>query len=180
MVTLVTVLWLHTLASPAAAPATAIPDSLPAEAVPNYRVIEKGIAAAGQPSVETLARLKELGFKTVINLRPTDEAPVVVEEKRILEGQGLRYVSVPVTPATFSASDVESISKLLGDPESAPVLLHCSSSNRVGAVWGVIARQRGRSLEEAEAEARRAGLTSPAMIEAFRKVAADVVPVAHP
>ena len=160
----------------AATSTAAVPESLPADAVPNYRVVEPGLAAAGQPTADALARLKKLGFKTVINLRPDSEAPIVAEERRIVEAQGLRYVSVPVTPGTFSAADVAAVRAVLGDAAAAPVLLHCASANRVGAVWGVIARQRGQSLAEAEAEAKRVGLTSAAMIEAFRKVAAETTP----
>jgi uncharacterized protein (TIGR01244 family) len=155
-------------------PACPIPKSTPDDSIPNYTVLEPCVAAAGQPSADALGKLKALGFKTVINLRPVEEAPVVAEEERIVEAQGLRYVSVPVTPATFSAHDVESVRKVLEEPGIGPVLLHCASSNRVGAVWGLLARQRGRTLQEAEAEANRAGISSEAMKEAFRKLATEV------
>jgi uncharacterized protein (TIGR01244 family) len=136
-------------------------------------VIDPGVAAAGQPSVEALGRLKEMGFKTVVNLRTAAEAPVVAEEKKAVEAQGLRYLAVPITPDTFSAADVEAVQKVLDDPSAGPVLLHCASANRVGAVWGVIERRRGRNLEEAEREAKKAGLTSEPMTEAFRRVAGE-------
>jgi uncharacterized protein (TIGR01244 family) len=172
--------WVALVTAATAHAASSIPERLPADAIPNYSLIEPGLAAAGQPSAKTLAKLKDLGFKTVVNLRPLDEAPIVAEEQKIVEAQGIRYVSVPVTAATFSRDDVERVRRVLEDSASAPVLLHCASSNRVGAVWGVIARERGRSLDDAETEAKRAGLTSPAMIEAFRKVAADSRPTAQP
>ena len=156
----------------ATATSSPIPDHVPAEAIPNYRIVEPGLAAGGQPSAEALAKLKGLGFKTVINLRPEDEAPVVATEKKVVEAQGLRYVSVPVTPGTFSAADVDRIVHALDDTGAAPVLLHCASGNRVGAVWGVIMTRRGASLPQAEAEAKRVGLSSEAMVEAFRRVAA--------
>jgi uncharacterized protein (TIGR01244 family) len=155
------------------AAAASLPPSLPAESVPNYRVIAPGVAAAGQPSPEALAKLKELGFGTVITLRTAKEAPVVAEEQKIVEEQGLRYVAVPVTAETFSLADVDTVRKALDEAGEAPVLLHCASSNRVGAVWGVIARERGASAEEAENEAKKAGLSSAAMRDAFRKVAAE-------
>jgi uncharacterized protein (TIGR01244 family) len=160
------------LAAAATAATPSIPDSLPAESAPHYRVIAPGIAAAGQPSLETLGRLDTLGFKTVINLRAADEDPIVGEEQKIVEGRGLRYVSVPVTTSTLSISVAETVRQVIEDPEARPVLLHCATSNRVGAVWGVIARERGRSLEEAEAEAVRAGVTNPKVLAAFREVAA--------
>jgi uncharacterized protein (TIGR01244 family) len=157
----------------ATAAASATPENVAAQSIPNYSLVEPGLAVAGQPSAETLRRLKELGFKTVINLRPLGEAPIVAEERAIVEAQGLRYVSVPVTPSTFSAADVASVRQVLDDPAAAPVLLHCASANRAGAVLAVIAHQRGRTFDEAEAEGARTGLSSPAMIEAFRKVATE-------
>jgi uncharacterized protein (TIGR01244 family) len=152
------------------------PETLPADAIPNYRLVNPGLATAGQPSPETLAKLKELGFKTVVNLRPVGEAEVVAKEKGVIESQGLRYVSVPFTAATFSADDVEAVRSVLDDEGSAPVLLHCASANRVGAVWGILKRRQGLSLADAEAEARKVGLSSPTMIEAFHKVAGAIPP----
>ena len=62
-----------------------------------------------------------------------------------MEAQGLRYVWVPVTPDTLSLADVEAVEKVLDDPASGPVLLHCVSSNRVGGVWAV---RRGPTGQE--------------------------------
>jgi uncharacterized protein (TIGR01244 family) len=156
------------------------PEQLPSEALPQYRLVTPGLATGGQPSAETLAKLKELGFKTVVNLRTSGEAPIVAQEKTVVESQGLRYVSIPVTAGTFSSDDAEAVRRILDDEGAAPVLLHCTSANRVGAVWGVIQRRRGRSLADAEAEAKRIGLTSPALIDAFHKVVEGVVPVGGP
>ena len=64
----------------------------------------------------------------------------------MVEAQGLRYVSVPVTPETLSLADVEAVEKVLADAGARPVLLHCASSNRVGAVWAVIQARKGKSL----------------------------------
>jgi uncharacterized protein (TIGR01244 family) len=79
----------------------------------------------------TLAGLKDQGFKTVINLRTAGE-PGYVDEAKALAAQGIRYVHVPITPATFSAADVAAVRAVLDDPASGPVLLHCASANRVG------------------------------------------------
>lgn len=147
-----------------------VPDRLD---VPNYSVLAPGVAAAGQPPAAVIEKLKELGFRTVVNLRAATE-PGVAEEKAAVESQGLRYVHVPVTAASFSLEDAKAVAQVLDDAEAAPVLLHCSTSNRVGGVWGVVQTLKGKTPEEAEAEARKAGLTSAAMVEAYRRVAAEV------
>jgi uncharacterized protein (TIGR01244 family) len=149
-----------------------IPDAQPKDAVPNYQVVRPGLATAGQPSVEALARLKDLGFKTVVNLRPRGEDPIVEKEEAIVAAQGLEYVSVPITPATFSAADVAAVRKVLDDKDAGPVLLHCASGNRVGAVWAAIEVERGKSLAEAEAKGRKIGLSSQGMVEALHRVVA--------
>lgn len=155
-----------------AAPARAgeIPATVDAAQIPAYRVLAPGLAGAGQPAPEALARLGQMGFKTVVNLRPEKEGPA--EERATVEAQGLRYVPVPLTPDSFGLDDVVAVERVLADPAAAPVLLHCASSNRVGGVWAVLAARRGKSLEEALAAGREAGLHSPAMEDAVRRVLA--------
>jgi uncharacterized protein (TIGR01244 family) len=148
-----------------------IPESVDPASIPNYAIVKPGLAAAGQPTPEALRSLKERGFKTVVNLRAETE-PGVKEEEAIVRGLGLDYALVPITPSSFSQEHVDRVAKILDDPKAGPVLLHCGSANRVGAVWAVIQAQRGKSYEEAEAEGRRIGLTSPAMVEAVKRVLA--------
>ena len=150
---------------------TTPPESLDASRVPFYKLLRPGLAVAGQPTPETLAQLAALGFRTVINLR-TDGEPGVPEERSVVEGQGLRYVHVPVTPQSISQADVDAVAGVLDDPAAAPVLFHCGSSNRVGAVIAVIAARNGSSLEAALEQGRQAGLKSEAMVEAVRRVVA--------
>lgn len=145
-----------------------VPGSVEPSAIPAYRLIRADLATAGQPSPEALLRLKQLGFRTVVNLRTDGEG--TAEEKATLEGQGLRYVSVPIRVDTFSLADVEAVEKVLDDPAAGPVLLHCASSNRVGGVWAVIQSRKGKSLEAALAAGREAGLHSPQMEAAVRRV----------
>lgn len=155
-----------------------IPDSLDDAQIPRYRLVRPGLATGGRPSAEELERLKAQGFKTVVDLRT--EAEGIAAEKKTVEAQGLRYVSVPISPASFGVADVEAVAKVLKDKDAAPVLLHCSTANRVGAVWLVMQVQEGQSLEDAEASGREIGLTSEVMVEAARHVAASRPPESAP
>ena len=154
------------------------PEAVDPAAIPAYRLLHPGLAAAGQPTPAALAGLREMGFRTVVNLRSEKEGPA--DERAVVEAQGLRYVSIPVTTDTFSLADVEALEKVLNDPTAAPVLLHCASSNRVGAAWAVIQARKGKSLEEAEAAGREAGLNSPAMAAAVRRVLGVPAPATAP
>jgi len=145
--------------------AAGIPETLDAL---NYKRLSPSLAAAGKPSKEALESLKTAGFTTAVDLRQPAEG--VPSAKEAVEAQGLRFVSVPVSPDTFSLDDVLKVEAVLKDQHAAPVLLYCASSNRVGAVIAVVEYRRGRSRDDALAEGRKAGLKSPAMEKAALRV----------
>jgi len=145
-----------------------VPETMGPAEIPAYRVLSPALAVGGQPSPAVLARLPDLGFRTVINLRTAAEG--AEEEGALVREAGLRYVWVPITPATFSLEDVRRVEEALDVAGSGPVLLHCASSNRVGGVWAAIEARRGKSHEEAEEAGQGAGLRSPTMLEALRRV----------
>ena len=155
-----------------------VPQSVEPAAIPAYRLILPGMAVAGQPTPEALRALGEMGFRTVVNLRSEKEGPA--DEQALVEALGLRYVSIPVTVDSFSLGDVLALEKILDDPAASPVLVHCASSNRVGAAWAVIQARKGKSLEEAEAAGRAAGLQSPQMEAAVRRVLGVPSPATGP
>jgi len=149
-----------------------IPQAVDPAQIPAYRVITPGIVAAGQPAAEVLPKLGAMGFKTVLNLRmPGEGGPA--NEREVVEGQGLRYVAVPMTAASFSLADVEAVEKVIADPAAGPILFHCASSNRVGGTWAAILARRGQGLDEALAKGREAGLKSGAMEDAVRRLVAE-------
>ncbi len=150
--------------------AAEVPQSPDPARFPAYHVMRKDLAGSGQPTAEGLSQLKALGFRTVVNLRTEKEG--AGEERAGVESQGLRYVNVPIRPESFGLADVAAVRKVLDDPAAGPVLLHCASANRVGAVWAVIQAQQGRTLAEALAAGRAAGLHSPPMIDTVLRVLA--------
>jgi uncharacterized protein (TIGR01244 family) len=150
-------------AGPAAA--AGIPETLDAT---NYRRLSPSLAVAGSPSRDALESLKAAGFKTAIDLRNPTEG--VASAREAVEAQGLKFVSVPVSPGTFSLDDVKKVEAVLKDQGAAPVFLFCASGNRVGAALAVIEYRRGRSKDEAIAEGKKAGLSSSAMEKAALRV----------
>ena len=127
-----------------------------------------GIFLAGQPKKEDFHLAKEQGIKTVINLRHKKEI-ADFDEKEVAETAGLTYIPLPwngedeLTDAVFDQTR-----KLLSSAER-PILLHCGSSNRVGAVWlPWRALDEGVDLETAVEEAKSIGLKKPAYEEKAR------------
>ncbi len=129
---------------------------------------------AGQPDEASLRRfVNDTHTKMIINIRTEDEMATKVDfnERAAAEEMGVEYVLLPVTPATLSGGDVDIFAQVLGQTEG-PVLIHCGSSNRVGALWAAyLARYKDMPMEEALAMGRDAGLSSPQMEEAARRAA---------
>jgi uncharacterized protein (TIGR01244 family) len=125
--------------------------------IADYYRVRADVATAGQPSDEAFADIQKAGFKTIINLRTEQEGSL--EEKPKVEALGLEYHNIPIGSDGISKEQVALFEKILGDASSRPVLIHCASSNRVGAMW-FIHQVLGEGKDETAAleEAKKAGL----------------------
>ncbi|MBI4606875.1 MAG: hypothetical protein HY721_33335 [Planctomycetes bacterium] len=125
----------------------------------------QGVFLASQPSEEDLKLVKEKGVKAVVSLRRRQEIPW--DEEMLVRDLGMEFHSLPFhEPAELTDEVFDSVRKLLEDPSKRPLLLHCGSANRVGAVWlphRVL--DGGLSYEDALAEAKAVGLRTPALEE---------------
>ncbi len=122
--------------------------------------------STGQPDAETLATAREAGFVAVIDLRGEEEDRGI-DEVAAVEALGMRYVSLPVHGADdVTFENAEELDRLLGEFDG-PVLVHCASGNRVGALVALRASAAGASDDEALAAGKAAGLTrlEPAVAE---------------
>lgn len=116
---------------------------------------------AGQPGEADLALARAHGTHTVVTLRLPDEA-VGFDERAAAGRLDLEYHDVPWNGTAEQADAVFTEVRRLLNTTMEPLLLHCRSANRVGAVWipwRVL--DGGVPLETAVAEARTIGLVSP-------------------
>jgi len=129
--------------------------------IPNAHWFDESVLVGGQPSVLNLQQAVDAGYRTVINLRPEGEFTEWNEEETA-SALGLRYVSIPVAGA--SGLTRENAARLRAELDAAvnrPVLLHCASGNRVGALLALSAFYfDGASPETALEVGLHNGLTS--------------------
>jgi uncharacterized protein (TIGR01244 family) len=118
------------------------------------------VLTAGQPTAAQIGQLGAAGLRTIIDLRPANE-PRGFDEPAAARAAGVVYHNVPVTPATLSDAGFDRVREILADPEHRPVLVHCASANRVGALLiPYLELDAQLSAAEALATARRIGLRS--------------------
>jgi protein tyrosine phosphatase (PTP) superfamily phosphohydrolase (DUF442 family) len=142
------------------------------EGIRNFLRVNENICTGGQPTLEQLAELKADGVRAVLNLRrptekqtprpgaeplPYDAAAEAAEAERL----GLRYFNIPVDSQAPTDAQVDEFLKILADPQNRPLFIHCSTANRVGAFWMIHRVLVDKwALEDAEAEAKRIGLSN--------------------
>jgi uncharacterized protein (TIGR01244 family) len=120
---------------------------------------------AGQPAEADLAAWKDRGVRTVLTLRTPGE--IDWDEKAAVEALGMKFVSIPFRGAdTLGDQQIEQALAALADDAHGPILLHCATSNRVGAIWYAHrVRHDGLSPEDALAEAKQIGLRNTALTD---------------
>ena len=91
-----------------------------------------GISAAGQPDEAAFKVFAENGYVAVIDLRTAGEDRGL-DEVAVVEGLGMEYVSLPIGRDDITMSKARELDELIGQYDG-PVLVHCASSNRVGAL----------------------------------------------
>ena len=133
--------------------------SLPAT-LPNGHMPVNGILTAGQPRADQFASLAAEGIGTVIDLRPPGE-PRGFDEPAAARAAGMEYHNISVVAATLAAGDFDRVRELLRAPEKRPLLFHCASANRVGALLlPYLVLDEHRSPDEALQMAHDVGLRS--------------------
>lgn len=126
--------------------------------LPNRKDPLQGITTSGQPSAPQLAAAAESGFKSVIDLRGVNEDRGM-DERSTVEGLGMSYVSLPVEGSDgVSYANAAALDKLLAGVEG-PVLIHCASGNRAGALLALRDKLGGADSESALALGVASGLT---------------------
>jgi uncharacterized protein (TIGR01244 family) len=149
------IVWLAVVAA-AGCTSTSAP---PAADLMNRAEPMSGILTGGQPDEGSLQDLAKAGYVAVIDLRRADEDRGF-DEKSAVEGLGMSYISLPISGANAVTYDNATVlDGILGDV-AGPVLLHCASGNRVGALLSLREHMHGASDEEALRIGTEAGLSS--------------------
>ena len=121
------------------------------------------VVLAGQPRPCDLEEARRRGTTTVVNLRLPDEV-TEFDEAALVTKLGMRYHNLGFGSAEELTDDLLTRARaILADPVRRPLLLHCASANRVGAIWlAYRVLDCGESYDDAREEATKVGLRSAA------------------
>jgi tyrosine-protein phosphatase SIW14 len=104
--------------------------------VPNFHRVNDALYRGGQPSIEGLHALANLGIKTVLDLRLSTR--VSDWEEREVKRFVMRYVHLRLYgKETPSPKDINKAFSVINDPAECPVFIHCrEGKDRTGMIVG--------------------------------------------
>ncbi len=133
-------------------------DELSSAEISNFSIQSNNTFVSGQPTQDQVAILADAGVRHVISLRT--EGELEWDESDLVETVGMEFHSIPVSRRDgVTSANAQSLESLLASLDGQPVLVHCGSGSRVGALKAVTAHDEGASVEDSLAEGRRWGLT---------------------
>lgn len=117
-----------------------------------------GVHVGGRITSEDVAAIRKAGVREVIDLTPDAETPAFDEAAHVTAA-GLRYRNLPLAgPSDLTLENVRAFDALL-QQAAHPVLVHCASGNRVGAMAALRAGWvEGQGVEDALAIGRKWGV----------------------
>jgi tyrosine-protein phosphatase SIW14 len=91
--------------------------------IDNFGRVDSHLYRGGQPAGHDFADLKTLGVRTIVNLTSDDADP---QEKAMVQAAGMTYVQIPMTTHSVpTPAQLAQFLRLVNDPASGPVFVHC-------------------------------------------------------
>lgn len=123
----------------------------------------EGLMIGGQPQKRDLEKIRKLGFKTVITLRPENEDAneVNFDEEAEAKKLGFNFVRIPIVDSSdLTDKNIQALDTALKMADGK-AFVHCRTGNRVGAMLALRAfRIQNISYPEALALGKKAGLNT--------------------
>lgn len=126
--------------------------------ISNFHQVSPRLYRGGQPNEKGFVALSELAVKTVVCLRWRKRR--VESERLIVEGLGMRFVSIPLNYWSLPGHDhVRQLLEIVDDQANHPVFIHCfHGADRTGVMVAMYRILRHDwSLQEAYKEMRACG-----------------------
>ena len=128
--------------------------------ISTFAQLESTIACGGSTKPEAIREIRNMGFKSVINLRlATEEGAMVEEEGAAVRAAGMNYVHLPFNMQSPDPKLIDNFIAAVTKPANTPAYVHCAAGGRAAALW-MIKRVKadGWTVDRALVEANALGL----------------------
>jgi len=99
------------------------------EQINNYHSISENLASSGMLELPEYQKIKDYGFKHVINLIPGNQ----MKERKYVESLDMTYEQIPVDWSNPKLSDFETFAELMKSYDDDKVYVHCQLNWRASS-----------------------------------------------
>jgi uncharacterized protein (TIGR01244 family) len=133
------------------------------ESIDQYHRVTDRVATGAQPTPEQVTALSDEGFNAIVSLREESEFNDGPQSQAARKA-GIQFIRVPVSNQNPADAAVDQFLTATDDEGLYPIFVYCASANRAAALWMIRRVLRdGWTVQAAEEEAARSGLTKAAM-----------------
>jgi len=107
-------------------------EKIKAKGLGNFYKVSDDLYRGKQPTAQGVAKLKEMGIKTIINLRTTDT------DEKLLKQYDFNYAMIPMKAKNPKEEDIVKFLKTVTDKNNTPVFVHCMrGADRTGFMCAI-------------------------------------------
>jgi protein tyrosine phosphatase (PTP) superfamily phosphohydrolase (DUF442 family) len=129
--------------------------------VPRVLCLDENFATGGQPTGDAYVKAAASGFHAVLSLRTNTEGIDLLFERARVESNRMRYFNIPVNGSSPRPEQADEFLRIARDKSNHPMLVNCSTANRVGAFMMILrVVDQNWNQEKALDEAIKIGLAS--------------------
>jgi uncharacterized protein (TIGR01244 family) len=119
--------------------------------ISTFARLDTTIACGGATSVDAIPELKQMGFRSIINVRRASEAGADVEAEGVAaRAAGLKYVHLPFDPQSPDPKLIDNFIAAVTAADNQPAYIHCAAGGRAAALW-MIKRWKADGWDQARA-----------------------------
>jgi uncharacterized protein (TIGR01244 family) len=106
------------------------------EGITNFARIETTVACAGAITPDSVSRIRDYGFTTIINLRrPSEEGANIEDEAAAAAAAGVRFVHLPFGGEDLDLGVADQFIEAIQQPGAEPAFVHCAGGGRAATMW---------------------------------------------
>lgn len=124
----------------------------------NEKMLDEQLIVTGQPAPADIEELRRRGVREVVNLRGVDEEGYWDGEKAAVEGAGIDYSNIPISPSALDDLAVARVHQAI-ETAGGTAVLHCQGGGRAG-IMGLLhlAVKHGWGIQQALDEGQKRGV----------------------
>ena len=106
------------------------------EGIVNFARIETTVACAGAITPDSVEKIRDMGFRSIINLRRASEEGANIDaESAAADAAGIKFVHLPFGGSELDPGVADQFLETITEAGTSPAFIHCAGGGRAATMW---------------------------------------------